>query len=258
MSKRKIRLVSSGKTAVVTVCLIGAVLTAPAAWAGFQTIDLSGIVNAPFAGEINGSTFPTGNQTYNGVPFDIANVAISGGGYNNFWTGGGSVNNAPAGTYSVTLPFSNTLNVTNVYSMINTLWGTTSTNPTPLSITFNAGNGGASYTKDLVGNVDVRDYNLVYLNTINGTTTTNAFANGTGQVLDMQDYALPSYFLTDGLASITLTEDGAPGYEKAMFNALTLQTTPVPEPSILLEMGTGLAVLGLMRGRTRRGVARTV
>lgn len=237
--RRKISLRSA---AVAGMVFLG---SCPYAWAGFQTVDLSGIVNVPFSGEINGSTFPTGSQTYNGVPFDIANVAITGGGYNNFWTGGGSTTAATA-TYTVTLTFNNILNVTNVYTMINTLWGTTNTNPTPLSIAFNAGNGGASYTKDLVGNVDVRDYNNLDLNTINGTTTTNAFANGLGQYLDMQDYVLPSYFATDGLASITLTEDGATSYEKAMFNALTLQTS-VPEPMSLALLLSGMTALGVAR-----------
>lgn len=216
--------------------------------AAFLPVDLSGIVNAPFSGEINGSTFPTGNATYNGVPFDIANIANG----NNFWTGGGSTS-APAAIYSTTLTFSNIPKVANVYSMINTLWGTTNvTNPTPLSITFDAGHGGASYTKNLVGNVDVRDYNLLYLNTINGTTTMQAFTNGRGQVLDMQDYALPSHFLTDGLASVTLTENGAPGYEKAMFNALTLQTSPVSEPREWVLLTSGLGLLGFLLHRRKK------
>ena len=68
---------------------------AHAARAGYQTVDLSGIVNAPFAGEINGTTFPTGAQTFNGVPFAISNVSNGVGGFNNFWTGGGSTNAAP-------------------------------------------------------------------------------------------------------------------------------------------------------------------
>ncbi len=239
----------------VAACLIGAVFTAPTAWAGFQTIDLSGIVNASDSILINGSTFPTGNQTYNGVPFNIANVAIPGGGFNNYWMGGGA--QLLPGTYSTTLTFGNILDVTNVYTMINTGWGTTNTNPTPLNIAFNAGNGGASYTKSLVGNVDVRDYNNgFYTTTINGTTTTNAFTNGQGQRLDMQNYALPSYFLTDGLASITLTDSGSRGYERAIFSALTLQTSAggpaaVPEPASVALLGIGL--LGLMAGlRYRR------
>ena len=235
------RTLSLRPAVVAGMVLIGSVQYA---WAGFQTVDLSGIVNVPFSGEFGGSTFPTGNHTYNGVPFNIANVAVAGGGFNNFWTGGGSTTAATA-AYTLTLTFNNILNVSNVYTMINTLWGTTNTNPTPLSITFNAGNGGTSYTKDLVGNVDVRDYNNSYLTTINGTTTTNAFTNGT-QYLDMQNFVLPSYFTTDGLASITLTENGASGYEKAMFNALTLETS-VPEPMSLVLLLSGMTTLGVAR-----------
>lgn len=221
-----------------------------AARAGYQTVDMSGVVNVPYSGEINGSTFPTGAQTFNGVPFSIANVSNGNGGYNNFWTGGGS-NTAAPGTYSVTLSLSDVLDVTRVYTMINTLWGSVNTQNV-LDITFNAGNGGASVTQDLIDGVNVRDYNLLYGDTINGTTTKQAFSNSQGQVLDMQEYTLPSYFATDGLASVTLTENGASGYEKAMFSALTLQTgapVGVAEPLSLSLLLTGIAGLAAARRR---------
>lgn len=230
-----------------------------AAWAAYQTVDMSSIVNVPFSGEFNGSHFPTGLNTYNGVPFSIANVSTGNGGFNNFWTGGGSTF-AAAGIYSVTLNFPDVMNVTDAYTMINTLWGQPGT-ANILTITFNAGNGGASVAYDLIDGTNVRDYNLLDGNTINGTTTQNAFSyygNGSTspatQVLDMQTYALPSYFMTDGLTSVTLTENGASGYEKAMFNALTIQTgvpapAGVPEPWSLPLLLTGIAGLVAVRRR---------
>ncbi len=241
----------AGRISAVSMIAAGCLLAGgPAARAGYQTVDMSGVVNIPFSSEINGSTFPTGAQTFNGVPFSIANVSNGNGGYNNFWTGGGSSTVAP-GTYSVTLSLSDVLDVTRVYTMINTLWGSANTKNV-LDITFNAGNGGASVTQDLIDGVNVRDYNLSYGNTINGTTTKQAFSNGKGQVLDMQEYTLPSYFATDGLASVTLTENGASGYEKAMFSALTLQTgapVGVAEPLSLSLLLTGIAGLAAVRRR---------
>ncbi len=242
--------VAGRQSAILAFAACALLLGSQSARAGYQTVDLSGIVNVPFAGEINGATFPTGSQTFNGVPFAIANVSNGAGGYNNFWTGGGSTS-APAFTYSLALLFPDIMGVSNVYTMINTLWGQTNT-PNILDITFTSGTG-ASVTQDLIDGVNVRDYNLAYGNTINGTTTTQAFANGMGQVLDMQDFALPAYFATEGLASVTLTENGASGYEKAMFNALTLETgapAAVPEPLSLAVLLTG--VVGLAGLRRRR------
>lgn len=244
-----------GMRNVVVVAAVAAgamVLGGSSAQAGYQTVDLSSYVNASFAGEINGNTFPTGSQTFNGVPVLIANTSNGSGGFNNFWTGGGSQYAAP-GLYAVTITLGDVMNVTNVYTMLNTLWGAVGATGV-LSITFNAGNGGAAYTQDIVDGVNVRDYNLLFGDSINGTTTKQAFANGLGQVLDMQDYALPSYFATDGLESVTLTENGASGYEKAMFNALTLQTASpapagVPEPMTLALLGSGLLALGVARRR---------
>jgi hypothetical protein len=242
---------AAGRISAVLAVAAGSLLAGgQAARAGYQTVDMAGVVNVPFSGEINGSTFPTGAHTFNGVPFSIANVSNGNGGYNNFWTGGGSTT-AASGTYSVTLSLPDVMDVTHVYTMINTLWGSVGTKNV-LDITFSAGNGGASVTQDLIDGTNVRDYNLEYGNTINGTTTKQAFSNGEGQVLDMQEYTLPSYFATDGLVSVTLTEDGASGYEKAMFNALTLQTGAplgVAEPVSLSLLLTGAAGLAAVRRR---------
>ena len=250
---------------LTSVFALGAVaISSGIAHAGaYQTVDLSNYVNVPFTNEFGGSTFPLGAQTFNNVPFVIANVSNGTGGYNNFWTGGGASSalvSAPATTptiSSLTVPLGNVMNVTHVYSMINTLWGAVGV-PNILQITFNAGNGAASYTQDLIDGTNVRDYNLIYGDQISSPMTQQAFSNGQGQVLDMQDYTLPSYFATDGLRSVTLTQDGAPHYEEAMFNGLTLQmasppTTPAPEPGSLAILSTGLIALGFtMRKRQKR------
>jgi hypothetical protein len=84
---------------------------------------------------------------------------------------------------------------------MNTGWGTTETGL--LSVTFN-GSGGATWTVNLVGDANVRDYNQNG-STTNGilcqlpgavgqSATINAWVNGDGQRLDEQVYELPAAF----------------------------------------------------------------
>jgi hypothetical protein len=83
---------------------IAITLTAASARAGEIPIDISSLANEPwtFVGPngfiiTNGSTFPTGNQNFGGVPFTIP------AGPNNYWAGGAAADFG-AGTVSLTIP----------------------------------------------------------------------------------------------------------------------------------------------------------
>jgi hypothetical protein len=70
-------------------------------------------------------------------------------------------------------------------------------------ITF-TGSNGATATQPLVGGVNVRDYNNDGgQNTINNTSTIQAWTNGEGQRLDRQEYILPAAFARQVLTSVT-------------------------------------------------------
>src|ERR1039457_3438937 len=140
----------------------------------------------PLRGGINnGSTFPTGNQNFGGVPFAIPT------GPNTYWNGGVSAN-CESGTVSLTIPVG-VSGVTSAFTWLNTMWGQAGPYAY-LFITFNTFNGsnGATVTQPLVGGVNVRDFNNDgYQNTINTNPTTQVRTNGLGQRLDLQEYILP-------------------------------------------------------------------
>lgn len=103
--------------------------------------------SACFGGIINGYTFPTANQNFGGVPFSIAI------GPNNYWSGADAAN-CGSDTAVLTIPVGLS-GVTSVFTVLGTAWG----QPGPhayLSVTFNGSNG-ATYTRRLVGGVNVRD-----------------------------------------------------------------------------------------------------
>ena len=106
-------------------------------------------------GEATGTRLPgapVGRVTLGGVPFDIASnpngkqawhADIAAGG------GGGQV--------GITLPV-NVFGATEVYSLINTWCG--QAGPDAYAWLVFTGSGGATYTKNLIGGVDICDYNL--------------------------------------------------------------------------------------------------
>ena len=130
--------------------------------------------------------------------------------------------------------------VTNVYTLINTWDG--QSGPDPYAWLTFIGTGGASYTKLLVGNVDIRDYNNDGdTNSINGTTTTNVFNVypdniGSQGRLDMQSIALPSAFATQQLTSIQLIDYGGPNFQRSVLDGVTISS--VPEPGDANDDGT--------------------
>jgi hypothetical protein len=192
-------------------------------------IDISSITNISWcsANFINCSTFPFGQQTYDGIPFLIPGNAQ--GTANNVWysytaAGGGS------GTVSITIPI-NVAKVKTVYTLMNTGWGVTESGL--LSVTF-AGSGGATWTVNLVGNANVRDYNQNGSTTnsilcqlpggVGKTATINAWVNGEGQRLDEQVYELPTAFRTQTLVSMTITDNGNSNEQRSFLTALTVST----------------------------------
>jgi hypothetical protein len=203
--------------------IIAVAFAAVSARAGEIPIDVSGLVDEPWAasvcggGIINGDTFPTGTQNFGGVPFAIST------GPNNYWSGA-TVADCGAGTVRLTIPVG-VQGVTSVFTLLNTGWG----QPGPsayLYVTF-TGSAGATATQPLVGGVNVRDYNNDgYQNTINNTSTVQAWTNGDGQRLDRQEYILPAAFASQTLTSVTITDTGNQNFSRAVFSALTVSTCP--------------------------------
>jgi hypothetical protein len=219
------------KLSVLMLMICLGVTLARAAKSPTTTIDISSLTDttwcaAPVGGFINCSTFPYGEQTYDGIPFLIPGNAE--GTANNIWhsdvaAGGGS------GTVSLTIPI-NVAKVKTVYTLMNTYWGSTQSGL--LSVTF-TGSAGATWTFNPIGDTNIRDYNNGgYTDTIacqlpsgvGKSATINAWVNGLGQRLDEQVYELPAAFRTQTLVSITITDNGNSGEQRSFLAAVTVST----------------------------------
>jgi len=205
------------------------------------TIDLSPYANGELAGVINGHTYPTGSQTFGGVPFEIGSSG------NNYWNAAlASGDNPRQVDVSVGL-----FGVTEVHTLMSTWWG--ETGPGTLAAIEFIGTGGAFLHVDLDGNVDIRDYNFnpSYTTLINGTTTTEVFDNGLGQHFDKQAFALPAAFATETLETVRFIDTGADGWQRLFVAGLTVcqdPGDPVPDAgSTALLLGTCSMLLGWMR-----------
>jgi len=220
------------KAALTATLLVFAVSVT--AWAGKTPVNISEETNSSWCGEKdvsqhNCSTFPSGNHTYEGVTFQIPTV-------NNAWFAEVAADYGP-GTVSVTIPV-NVEGVKTVYTLMNTTYG--STTPGLASITFN-GTGDASWTYNLTGGIDIRDYNYNTSTTYTldcalplGTTkrepgtvgTVPAWNNAEGQRLDMQIFELPTSFADQTLQSVTIT-DSSPGdtVQRIFIAAMTVSTS---------------------------------
>jgi hypothetical protein len=189
---------------------------AASARAGEIPIDISGLVNAPWTYQLtNGSGFPTGNQNFGGVPFSIPV------GPNNWWSALLATDGGP-GTATLTIPVGVT-GVTSAFTLLNTECG--QLGPAAyLFVTFKWSNG-ATATQQLVGDVNVRDYNNDgCADAINNTSTTQIWTNGLGQRLDRQEYILPAASTSEVLTSVTITDTGNDYFSRAIFSSLTVST----------------------------------
>jgi len=219
------------------------------------TIDLSSIANGSFkSSEVaNGNQFPTGQNVFNGVQFNIPT------GPNNAWFG--SMTNTPIGTETVDV-HPDTFGSTTAYTLLNTMF--VGAPGSLLKFTF-IGSAGAIYTYFMTTGVDYRDYNQSIVNTISGNTT-NAWNNmlpgsTSWQRLDMQTIQLPSEFRTQFLTDVILTDDGAIGIQRSIWAGLTIgqngfdASVDNPEPGTVVLFVSGLALCcawGRKRLRTGR------
>ena len=207
-------------------CLLMLALTLAPAVAQKHPINISSKANANWCtgSPINCSTMPFGTHSYDGVTFQIPGTSTT----NNAWFADVAAKFG-SGTVSITIPV-NIANVKTVYTLMNADWGSTAKGL--LAVKFTATNG-VSWIYDPIGNVNIRDYNSgVFTNGFRcglppapGTSATvGAFSNGKGQRLDMQIYQLPANFVGQTLLSITITDTGNEGVQRAILAALTVST----------------------------------
>ena len=214
------------------------------------------------------STFPTGTYTpTNGVD------GVTGNTFGAPFTLGPSVLNFVQIYVPLTVT-TNVSNVTNVFTLMNAY------SPIPNTVVGTVeflGTGGASDTFNLVAGTDIRDFYQnplnIYANTINGTTTQNAFsctdpstclgAGGTGNVqtggqgdyrIDEQDFTLNASFVGQSLTQIIFTPndngDGTPILLGITAADITPSSTPLP--GTLPFFASGLGALGLFGWRRKR------
>lgn len=169
-----------------------------------------------------GVTGPSGNVVFGSIPFSL-------GASSQVWhaesaSGSPRILDIAVGVYGVK----------ELHTIINTWWGVAG--GPYASIQF-FGSAGATYTKYLYGNVDIRDYNPnngAWTETINNTTTTNVWTGG-GKRLDKQYIVLPEVFATQNLVSIRITDSGATSMQRIFLAGATVGA--VPEPSSFLLFG---------------------
>lgn len=214
---------NTGSSRVGTVTIAGqtwTVIQAGATSGQYTEIDLSPYVNDDTRNYAGSPQYPTGENTYLTVPFNIASTSK---GFNT-WAGTSSA----TGTTTLTIQV-DVSGVTSAYFLLNSIWGVAGSLSDPTtskaSITF-TGAGGATYTKPLYGNIDIRDYYLNYTTTINGTTTKNIWTDGS-HVLDRVEVDLPTAFAGQTLSTITLTDAGATGVQRLMLKGVTVSTGSV-------------------------------
>ena len=199
--------------------------------AATKTVSLASFVNNSWCGENGGllgcSTFPYGTKHYDGIGYSI--LGNKQGTVKTAWFASDAADQG-SGTVSITIPV-NVAKVKTVYTLMNTEWGSTQSGL--ITITF-TGSGGATWTFDLTGGVNVRDYkNGNYTDTcicqlpggVGQAGAINAWTNNSGQRLDEQIYELPAAFATQTLESITITDSGNENMQRAILAAVTVSTT---------------------------------
>lgn len=161
---------------------------------------------------------PEGHVKFGGVPFYIPP------GVNNEWNiGAGSDLNGLTSVLDIKV---HAFGTRTVYTLISTNWGTTAGGYLTLEF---FGTHGAYASADLIGNRDIRDWNLypAFTTLINGTTTTQVHTitnglNGNPDVIDMQRFDLPSDFDSQTLDRIRITDRRQVFVHSAIVSGITV------------------------------------
>jgi hypothetical protein len=206
---------------------------------GFASIDFSDSFNRSINSRGSGQgVFPTGDVTLGGVPFDIPTSG------NNQWSSGDGFGGNRAGKDGqwVLNVDTDLFGVDNVYTLISSDWGTTEHGH--MFVEF-FGSDGAHYEKELVGDRDIRDWNLYpgYTTEINETTTLNVFTSPNGKdgnpdVLDMQVFDLPDDFLDETLTAIRVTDNRVSFMHSGIVAGIT---AAIDDDTLVLGHGSGLS-----------------
>jgi len=190
--------------------------------------------------------FPqSGTFNLGGVPFSIPADGPNG------WGSGDGIGGANGNNGQWILDIDvGVYGATDVYTLINTDWGTTSGGR--MLVEF-FGSDGAYYQKDLRGNTDIRDWNLFFTDSINNTTTTNVVSispgkDGSPDVMDMQLFELPLDFSDEILASIRVTDNRTTFVHSGLVSGVTVNTIPIPGAFWLF----GTTIIGLAQFKRRK------
>ena len=204
-------------------------------------------INANLQTYTGGTNYPLGPTTITvgGIPFDLAGFSPG--------VGTGIIQ-TPAGNSSFTIPVG-LANVTTVYGLINSAFGTSGLTVGSLVFTDSAGD---TFTDPLKEGTNIRDhFNDGFNNSTAGILATACFPTSTcDDRLDAFQITLPPSFAGNTLVSIVLNGINAsdPAGEPfvAALTAETPGTSAVPLPAALPLFATGLGALGLLGLRRKR------
>jgi hypothetical protein len=173
----------------------------------FREIPLTNVINYNLASE--GFNTPRGNVILGNVPFQLP---IQG---NTSWNANVGFGPNPR---TVLIPIQQS-GVKNIYSLINTFWGSPSGIHARIILQFS---DGTTQIKELQGNSDIRDFRQNnYTNTINNLTTVNVYNSGSDR-LDMLRISVNDTNTIKVLSSILIEDNGTQGFQRIVLSGLTL------------------------------------
>ena len=239
------RVTTAALAAGVLVLCAGRVAAAPVE----TPIDISGLVNANLQTYAGGGNYPVGptSITVGTIPFNLAGFSPSGTG----------IIQTPAGNSTFTIPVG-LANVTTVYGLINSAFGTSGDTVGSLVFTDSASH---TFTDPLVEGANIRDhFNGVFNNSATDIFATACFGGSTcPDRLDAYQITLPASFAGNTLVSIMFNGSNAGNPQGQPFLAALTAETPgtsaVPLPAALPLFATGLGALGLLGWRRKKKVA---